>query len=42
MPKVNSAELGKGFWVALGVLLALVVAGILSMMVRTVSSKRAG
>lgn len=42
MPKVNSAELGKGFWVALGVLLALIVAGIISMILRSIAAKRAG
>jgi hypothetical protein len=32
MPKVNTPEISKGFWVTAGVLLALFVMGLLSML----------
>ena len=40
MPKINGPDLGKGFWIASGVLLALLVFGLASMMLRSVTAKR--
>lgn len=31
MPKVNTPEIGKGFWVTVGVLLALLVMSVVTM-----------
>lgn len=32
MPKINTPEISKGFWVAIGVALALFVFGLISML----------
>lgn len=42
MPKVNTPEVSKGFWVTLGVLLALFVLGLVGMLVRRARSTVGG